>query len=218
MAATFNTELLESIGRVIGEEAKALGIPLILAPGMNLHRNPLNGRHPEYFSEDPYLTGVMAGFYCRGMESTGVLSCMKHLAANNCETSRKRNQSVLTERALRELYLRAFQVAMEIHMPASVMTAYNAINGCPTSTDEELLQGFLREENGFDGLIMTDWNAYDTMDVCDAVDAGNCWMTPGTMDNTYVQPIIDGVRSGKVRLKRLRENVSYLMKTMIRAL
>ena len=218
MAATFNTELLESIGRVIGEEAKALGIPLILAPGMNLHRNPLNGRHPEYFSEDPYLTGVMAGFYCRGMESTGVLSCMKHLAANNCETSRKRNQSVLTERALRELYLRAFQVAMEIHMPASVMTAYNAINGCPTSTDEELLQGFLREENGFDGLIMTDWNSYDTMDVCDAVDAGNCWMTPGTMDNTYVQPIIDGVRSGKVRLKRLRENVSYLMKTMIRAL
>ena len=218
MAATFNTELLECIGRVIGEEAKALGIPLILAPGMNLHRNPLNGRHPEYFSEDPYLTGVMAGFYCRGMESTGVLSCMKHLAANNCETSRKRNQSVLTERALRELYLRAFQVAMEIHMPASVITAYNAINGCPTSTDEELLQGFLREENGFDGLIMTDWNSYDTMDVCDAVDAGNCWMTPGTMDNTYVQPIIDGVCSGKVRLMRLRENVSYLMKTMIRAL
>ena len=218
MAATFNTELMENIGRVIGEEARALGIPLILAPGMNLHRNPLNGRHPEYFSEDPYLAGMMSGFYCRGIENTGVLSCIKHLAANNCETSRKRNQSILSERALRELYLRAFQVAMEIHMPASVMTSYNAINGCPTSTDEELLQGFLREENGFDGFIMTDWNAYDTMDVCDAVDAGNCWMTPGTMDNTYVQPIIDGVRSGKVRLKRLRENVSYLMKTMIRAL
>ena len=216
MTATFDTELMEQIGRVIGEEARELGIPLILAPGINLHRNPLCGRQPEYFSEDPYLSGTMAGCYCRGMESAGVGSCLKHLSANNCETSRKSNQSIVSERALRELYLRNFQVAMSVHMPASVMTAYNAVNGCHTAADEELLQGFLREENGFDGMIMTDWNSYDTMDVRDAVDAGNCWMTPGTMDDTYVTPIIEGVASGRVRLARLRENVAYIIKTMIR--
>lgn len=216
MAASFNSELMEQIGRVIGEEAYQLGVPLILAPGMNLHRNPLCGRQPEYFSEDPYLAGVLAGHYCRGMESAGVGSCIKHLAANNCESARKRNQSILSERALRELYLRPFQVAMQIHMPASVMTSYNAINGCSTAVDEELLQGFLRQENGFAGLIMTDWDSYHTMDVAEAVDAGNCWITPGTMDDTYVKPIVDGVACGRVRLDRLRENVAYIMKTVLR--
>lgn len=216
MAATFDLDLMEAIGRVIGEEAKELGIPLILAPGMNLHRNPLNGRQPEYFSEDPYLSGVMAGCYCRGLESAGVGSCIKHLAANNCETSRKSNQSLISERTLRELYLRNFQVAMETYMPASVMTAYNAVNGCHTAADEELLQGFLRRENGFDGMIMTDWSSYDTMDIRDAVDAGNCWMTPGSLDDTYVSPIVDGVASGRIRVDRLRENAAYMIKTMIR--
>lgn len=216
MAASFNAELMEEIGRVIGEEAKELGIPLILAPGMNLHRNPLCGRQPEYFSEDPYHAGILAAHYCKGLESVGVGSCIKHLAANNCESARKRNQSMIPERALRELYLRSFQVAMDTYMPATVMTSYNAINGCSTATDEELLQGFMRQENGFDGMIMTDWDSYHTMDVADAVDAGNCWMTPGTMDNTFVQPIIDGVASGRVRLDRLRENVAYIIKTMIR--
>lgn len=216
MTASFNTELMEQIGRVIGEEAKELNIPLILAPGMNLHRNPLCGRQPEYFSEDPFHAGILVAHYCRGLESAGVGSCIKHLAANNCESARKRNQSIISERALRELYLRSFQVAMQTHMPASVMTAYNAINGCHTAADEELLQGFLRQENGFDGMIMTDWNSYDTMDVVDAVDAGNCWMTPGTMDDTYVRPIVDGVASGRVRLDRLRENVAHIIKTMIR--
>ena len=105
---------------------------------------------------------------------------------------------------------------MDTYMPASVMTAYNAINGCHTAADEELIQGFLREENGFDGMIMTDWDSYATMDVRDAVDAGNCWMTPGSMDDTYVKPIVEGVASGRVRLERLRENVAYIIKTMIR--
>lgn len=216
MAATFDAELMEEIGRVIGEEARELGIPLILAPGMNLHRNPLCGRQPEYFSEDPYLSGVMGGHYCRGLESVGVGSCVKHMIANNCESSRKRNQSIIGERALRELYLKNFEVAFQIHQPASVMTAYNAVNGCHTAADEELIQGFLREENGFDGMVMTDWDSYQTMDVCDAVDAGNCWMTPGSMDDTYVKPIVDGVASGRVRLDRLRENVAYIIKTLIR--
>lgn len=216
LAASFDPDLLEQVGRVIGEEAKALGMPLILAPGMNLHRNPLNGRQPEYFSEDPYLAGTMAGHYCRGMESAGVASCIKHMIANNCETSRKRNQSIIGQRALRELYLRPFQVAMGIHMPASVMTAYNACNGCPTAADEELIQGFLREENGFDGFVMTDWTSYDTVPVAEMVEAGNCWITPGSQDDTYTKPIVDGVADGTIRLERLQENVAYIIKKLVK--
>lgn len=216
MAASFNTELMENIGRVIGEEAKELGIPLILAPGMNLHRNPLNGRQPEYFSEDPYHAGVMAGMYCKGMESAGVGSCIKHMIGNNCESTRKRNNSIIGERALRELYLKPFEVAMSVYMPASVMTAYNAVNGCPTSTDSELILGFLREENGFDGVVMTDWNSYDSANVAEMVQAGNCWITPGTNDDTYTKPIVEGVASGKIDEGRLRENAAAIIRTILR--
>ena len=101
ICASFNKELSEAIGCVIGEEAKALGMPLVLAPAFNIHRNPLNGRQPEYFSEDPYLSGVMAGFYAKGLEGAGVGGCYKHFIGNNCESSRKRNQSLISERAIR---------------------------------------------------------------------------------------------------------------------
>lgn len=200
----------------IGEEAKELGIPLILAPAFNIHRNPLNGRQPEYFSEDPYLSGVMAGYYARGMESTGTAGCYKHLIGNNCESSRKRNQSLISERAIREIYFRTYEYAMDIHMPASVMTAYNAVNGCPTAADEELIRGLLREENGFDGFVMTDWTTYDTVDVAAMVQAGNCWITPGSNDNTYTDQILKGLEEGRIDTARLRENVAALIRTMAR--
>ena len=216
LCATFNQELSKQAGKVIGEEARKLGIPLILAPGMNIHRNPLNGRQPEYFSEDPYLAGKMAGLYCQGMEETGTASCIKHLLANNCETSRKRNNSIISERAIREIYFRAFEYAMEVHMPASVMTAYNACNGVPTAADEELLQGLLREENGFTGFIMTDWTTYDTVDVASMVQAGNCWITPGSMDDTYTTQIVEGVKNGTIKLERLQENVTSIIRSIAR--
>ncbi len=216
VASSFDARLMEAVGRTIGEEAKALGMPLILAPGMNLHRNPLNGRQPEYFSEDPYFAGTMGGVYCRGMESAGVGSCIKHMIANNCESARKSNHSIIGERALRELYLKAFAVAMETHMPASIMTAYNACNGRPTAADEDLLMGFLREEQGFRGFAMTDWTSYDTVDVAEMVEAGMSWITPGSQDDTYTKPIVEGVASGKIRLARLQENVQHLIETIIR--
>lgn len=216
LCASFNKALCEESGRVIGEEAKELGIPLILAPAFNIHRNPLNGRQPEYFSEDPYLSGVMAGYYARGMESTGTAGCYKHLIGNNCESSRKRNQSLISERAIREIYFRTYEYAMDIHMPASVMTAYNAVNGCPTAADEELIMGLLREENGFDGFVMTDWTTYDTVDVAAMVQAGNCWITPGSNDNTYTDQILKGLEEGRIDTARLRENVAALIRTMAR--
>lgn len=193
-----------------------MGIPLILAPAFNIHRNPLNGRQPEYFSEDPYLAGTMAGFYAKGLESAGVGSCYKHCIGNNCESARKRNQSLISERAIREIYFRAFEYAMWVHMPASIMTAYNAVNGCPTAADEELIQGLFREENGFDGFVMTDWTTYDSVDVASMVQAGNCWITPGSNDDNYTGRILEGLERGDIELARLQDNVSALVRTMAR--
>ena len=190
--------------------------PQLAAGKFIIHRNPLNGRQPEYFSEDPYLAGVMAGFYAKGMEGAGVASCYKHLIANNCESSRKRNQSLIKERTLREIYFRTFEYAMEIQMPASFMTAYNAVNGCPTAADEELIQGLLRKENGFDGFVMTDWTTYDTVNVAAMAQVGNCFITPGSTDDTYTGQIIKGLEDGTVELARLQENVASLVRVMAR--
>lgn len=216
LCASFDCELMEAVGRVIGEEAKALGIHLILAPGMNLHRNPLCGRQPEYFSEDPFLAGSMAGHYCRGLESTGIGGCYKHFAANNAESGRKRNQSIISERALRELYLRAFAYAMEEYEPVSVMTAYNAINGLFTSCDPELIQGVLFEEWGFRGFVMTDWTSYDSADVVEMAAAGNCWITPGSQDDTFTRQLEDAVADGRLSLEQLQENVLRIIRVLVK--
>lgn len=212
VGATFNPQLAYEIGRVIAGEARENDIHMILAPGMNIHRNPLNGRHPEYFSEDPYLTGIMAGHQSKGLEDNGVSSCLKHTVANNCETGRKRNHSIIPERALREIYLKAFEVAIQVHKPDSIMTGYNAANGVYTAEDEEMIQGIFRQEFGFEGFVMTDWGSYDSIDVAAAVQAGNCWMTPGTTDNTFVKPIVEGVHEGKIDIERLRHNVSTMLR------
>lgn len=214
LAATFDHHLMEQVGRVIGEEARDLGIRLILAPGFNIHRHPLCGRTPEYFSEDPYLSGNMAGYYARGLESTGVGACYKHLIGNNCESARKRNQSLISQRAIREIYFRNFEYALDIHHPASVMTAYNAVNGVPTAADADLILGMLREECGYQGFVMTDWTTYDTVDIPAMLQAGNCWITPGSTDDTYVQPVLDALRDGRLDINRLRKNVTALIRTM----
>lgn len=216
VCATWNRELAWNVGRVIAEEARENDIQMILAPAMNIHRNPLNGRHPEYFSEDPYLAGIMAGFQGKGLEDNGVSSCIKHTVANNCESSRKRNHSIISLRALREIYLRVFEVAMSVYSPDSMMTGYNAVNGCFTAEDAEMIQGIFRQEFGFTGFVMTDWNSYDTADVAAAVQAGNTWMTPGSEDDTYVTPIVEGVAQGRIDLERLRSNVRYMLRVVAR--
>lgn len=216
LAATFDTELADAVGRVIGEEAREFDVHLVLAPALNLHRHPLNGRHPEYFSEDPVLAGVMAGHYARGLESTGVGACYKHVAANNAESARKRNQSLVPERALRELYLRAFEVALSVHHPQSAMSAYNALNGRPAAGDVELHEGVLRQELGFTGTIMTDWSSYDTCDVVDMVLAGHSWITPGSADDSYTEPLVRAVRDGRLPVEHLRAAVTTLLTTVAR--
>lgn len=214
MASSFDKVLLEKIGRVLGEEAREQQVDIILGPALNLHRNPLAGRQPEYFSEDPYLAGTLAGCYCKGLESTGVGGCYKHLICNNAETSRKRNQSILSERAIRELYFRAFDYAMEVHMPISVMTAYNAVNGLSTAADSDLLRGLLREECGFDGFVMTDWNSYDTCDPLDMLLGGNNWITPGSEDDRFTAPLEKAVVDGRLPLGTLQESVCHLLRAV----
>lgn len=216
VCSSWNTKLSYEVARVIAEEAKENDVHMILAPGMNIHRNPLNGRHPEYFSEDPYLTGMMAGYFSKGLEDNGVSSCLKHVIANNCETARNRNHSLMTERTLREIYMKAFEVAMEVHQPDSIMTGYNAVNGVFAAADEEMIQGVFREELGFSGYVMTDWGSYETVDIVEAVQAGNCWLTPGTNDDTYVLPIVNGVKEGKIDQARLEKNVWYLLKIVLK--
>ena len=216
LASSFNTDLMENVGKVIGEEAKELGIHLILAPGFNLHRNPLCGRNPEYFSEDPLLTGLMAAAYAKGLESTGVHACYKHLAANNAEASRKRNDSVMDEGTLRNLYLRAFEIAFRAYQPATVMTSYNRINGCYASNDPELILGVLRQEWDFKGFVMTDWSSYDTADLTEMVNAGISWITSGSSDDTYTAPLEKAAEEGRLDIRRLKENVSYLLNTVLK--
>lgn len=214
VCSTWNEKLAYEAGRVLAQEAKENNVQMILAPAMNIHRNPLCGRHPEYFSEDPLLAGIMAGSQSKGLEENGVSSSVKHVCCNGSEASRKRNHSIVSQRALREIYLRSFEVAFQIHKPDSIMTAYNACNGVFTAEDEELIQGIMRKEFGFDGFVMTDWNSYDTIDIAKAVQAGNCWMTPGSRDDTFVKPILAGIENGTISESRLRQNCKYLYRIL----
>lgn len=211
ISASFDKRLSEKVGEAIGAEAKSLNIQLILAPGFNIQRNPLNGRHPEYFSEDPLLSGTMAGHYCKGLESTGVGGCYKHFIANNAETSRKRNQSIISERALREIYIKNFEIALKVYQPKSIMTAYNSVNGVETSADPELLLGILREELGFEGFIMTDWSSDSDVDFIEMLASGNNWITPGSMDSEYTDKVIQAVRNGQLSIEMLQESALYII-------
>lgn len=158
-ACSWDPELLEEIGRAIGEEAAAEGVGLLLGPGANIKRSPLCGRNFEYFSEDPYLSGKLAAAFIRGVQSTGVGACLKHFACNSQEYKRFNSDSVLDERTLREIYLSAFETAVKEGKPAAVMCAYNKINGLHCSDHRELLTDILRHDWGFDGMVVTDWGA-----------------------------------------------------------
>ena len=209
IAASFSKKLAQEVGRVIGEESKENGIAVNLGPAMNIHRNILCGRHPEYFSEDPLLAGLMAGNHARGLELAGAFSTYKHLFCNNSETSRKGSHSIVSERALREIYFRVFEIAFEVQTPSCVMTSYNALNGIYPTEDTEIIQTLVRKEWGFNGLIMTDWCSYDTIDPVEIVKAGTDWLTEG--GGKYVRILKRAVRDGRLSADILRDNAKYVI-------
>ena len=157
LASTFDPDAVLNLYRMVGKEMLIKGSDMLLAPGMNIHRDPLCGRNFEYFSEDPYLTGKIATAVINGVQCNGVSACPKHFACNNQETHRHRNDSRVSQRALREIYLKGFEMAVKDAKPMAIMTSYNQINGVWAHYQYELVTGILRGEWGFDGLVITDW-------------------------------------------------------------
>ena len=194
LASTWNTELVERVGEAIGNEALAYGGDVMLAPGMNLQRNPLCGRNFEYFSEDPYLSGKTAAAYTRGIQSQGVGACLKHYAANNQETNRFWNDSRVPEDVLRKLYLRNFEIAVKESAPWTVMASYNRLNGVHTQQDSWLLTDVLRGEWGFQGLVMTDWTG--RRDTAAQIEAGCDLMEPGK--HSQIRELVRKVKKGEL--------------------
>ncbi len=213
LASTWDTALVERVTTAMGEEVLEYGADVLLAPGMNLHRNPLCGRNFEYFSEDPLLTGKIAAAYINGIQSNGVGVSVKHYAANDQETNRMENESRVNPRSLRELYLKGFEIAVKEAKPWTVMSSYNKLNTEYTQQSYGLLTEVLRNEWGFDGIVMTDWG--NKAGTVLAVKAGNDLMEPGS--DQEIQRIIDGVKNGEITQEELDRNVrnmlNYIVKT-----
>ncbi|KAI5302637.1 hypothetical protein KEM56_000498 [Ascosphaera pollenicola] len=157
LGATWDAELLREVGRFLGQEAKAKGAHVLLGPTINIQRSPLNGRGFESFAEDPLLSGTIAGHYCLGLQDEKIIATPKHLVCNDKENERFGSDSVVTERALREIYLTPFQIALGMARPGAIMTAYNKVNGTHANESKTLLQDILRGEWGFNGMVMSDW-------------------------------------------------------------
>lgn len=206
LASTWNTELIEEVGKAIGQEVKEYGADVLLAPAVNIMRNPLCGRNFEYYSEDPVVAGKTSAAYIRGVQSNGVGTSIKHFAANNQETNRMNNDAHMTQRALREIYLKAFEIAIKESDPWTVMTSYNYINGVYTSESKELVTTILRDEWGYKGTVMTDW--YGGKDGYKQMWAGNDMLQPGKEEQFH--SIVDAVNNGQLSMADLDRNIKRI--------
>ena len=207
LASTWNTQLVEEVGLAMGQEVKEYGADVLLAPAVNIMRNPLCGRNFEYYSEDPVVTGKIAAAYINGIQKNDVGTSIKHFAVNNQETNRMNTDARISQRALREIYLKGFEIAIKEAKPWTVMTSYNYINGTYSSESKDLVTTILRDEWGYEGTVMTDW--FGGKDGARQMWAGNDMLQPGKAEQ--FDSIVAGVKSGKLNEADLDRSVSRIL-------
>lgn len=220
LAQSWNVELMEKVGRAVAEEMQEFQVSWWLAPGMNIHRNPLCGRNFEYYSEDPVVSGQMAAAITRGVQSVpGVGTTIKHFSCNNQEDNRMGSDSILSERTLREIYLRGFEIAVKTAQPMAVMTSYNLINGVHAANNKDLCTQAARIEWGFRGIIMTDWTTTEPHGGSEAwrcVWAGNDLIMPGCKNDS--RNILQALEDGRLTQEELKACVIRILTVIFQTL
>ena len=215
LSATWDVDLLREVGAALGNEASALGVNILLGPGVNLKRSPLGGRNFEYFSEDPYLSGKLGAAYIDGVQAQGVGTSLKHYVANNVETERMWANSDVDERTLNEIYMTPFEIAVREAQPWSVMACYNRVQGVYGTESQHLLAQKLKQEWGFEGIVISDWDA--VIDRVEGIRAGMHLEMPGKPGHLTNQVVVDAVKSGDLDEARLDQVVRDILRVVLKA-